>query len=162
STLITSAPRSASNCPDHGPARMRASSRTRTPASGLDVTSERREPGDRTAEDQAVDIMRALVGVHRLEICGMAGDGEVGPNGIAAMHVARDAGDGECLAAIVALGERDEVGLEDALFHAAADAERGLKAKADLGHHVGELELDELAPGERSAELLAIERVGTR
>src|SRR5215468_3428904 len=34
STLITSAPRSASSCPAHGPARMRASSTTRRPASG--------------------------------------------------------------------------------------------------------------------------------
>src|SRR5262245_39271239 len=34
STLITSAPRSASSCPAQGPARMRASSTTRRPASG--------------------------------------------------------------------------------------------------------------------------------
>src|SRR6185436_10973718 len=34
SILITSAPRSARICPAHGPARMRASSRTRIPASG--------------------------------------------------------------------------------------------------------------------------------
>src|SRR6186713_1383696 len=34
STLMTSAPRSASSCPAHGPARMRASSMTRTPFSG--------------------------------------------------------------------------------------------------------------------------------
>src|SRR5690606_41023951 len=35
STLITSAPRSASVCPAHGPARMRASSTTFNPASGV-------------------------------------------------------------------------------------------------------------------------------
>src|SRR5207249_6106645 len=34
STLMTSAPRSASNCPAQGPARMRASSITRMPFSG--------------------------------------------------------------------------------------------------------------------------------
>src|SRR6266576_215894 len=34
STLMTSAPRSASTCPAQGPARMRASSKTRTPANG--------------------------------------------------------------------------------------------------------------------------------
>src|SRR3954465_7783364 len=34
STLMTSAPRSASVCPAQGPAKMRASSSTRTPASG--------------------------------------------------------------------------------------------------------------------------------
>ena len=37
STLITSAPRSASTCPAHGPARMRANSSTRTPANGPDL-----------------------------------------------------------------------------------------------------------------------------
>ena len=35
STLITSAPRSASSCPHHGPARIRASSTTLMPASGF-------------------------------------------------------------------------------------------------------------------------------
>src|SRR5262249_6609338 len=35
STLITSAPRSASTCPAQGPARMRASSRTRKPVNGF-------------------------------------------------------------------------------------------------------------------------------
>src|SRR5580765_5004511 len=37
STLMTSAPRSASTCPAQGPARMRASSKTRTPANGPDM-----------------------------------------------------------------------------------------------------------------------------
>src|SRR5262245_60517457 len=35
STLMTSAPRSASTCPAQGPARMRANSRTRRPARGF-------------------------------------------------------------------------------------------------------------------------------
>src|SRR5688572_24431859 len=39
STLTTSAPRSASTWPAQGPARMRASSRTRTPASGPAMTT---------------------------------------------------------------------------------------------------------------------------
>src|SRR6476660_3206382 len=39
STLITSAPRSASTWPAHGPARMRASSSTRTPANGPGMMS---------------------------------------------------------------------------------------------------------------------------
>src|SRR5262249_9555409 len=37
STLITSAPRSASTCPAQGPARIRASSRTRRPSNGFGI-----------------------------------------------------------------------------------------------------------------------------
>src|SRR3954468_3824599 len=45
STLMTSAPRSASTCPAQGPARIRASSSTRTPANG---------PG----MDNSLDVLR--------------------------------------------------------------------------------------------------------
>ena len=75
------------------------------------------------------------------------------------MHVAGDAGDVERLAAIVALDEADRLGDQLAGFEPPADAQRRLQAERDLGHHVGELELDELVGGERPAELLAVERI---
>src|SRR5215217_2487294 len=49
STLTTSAPRSASTCPAHGPARIRASSTTLSPASGA-IT---RRPRTRSAQSVA-------------------------------------------------------------------------------------------------------------
>src|SRR3954469_23736577 len=45
STLMTSAPRSASNCPAQGPARMRASSTTRTPFSGGSAINHQKRVG---------------------------------------------------------------------------------------------------------------------
>ena len=81
------------------------SSSTRTPASGLFTgtpsarpTSESGDAGDRAAEDQAVDVVGALVGVDRLEVGGVAHDLEFGRDTVAAVHVAGDSGDVERLA----------------------------------------------------------------
>jgi len=46
-----------------------------------------------------------------------------------------------------------------ALVHEAAEAERGLQPEGDLRLHVGELHLNQLICGERTAELLAVEGV---
>src|ERR1044072_1447211 len=63
STLITSAPRSASTWPAHGPARIRANSNTRTPANGPGMGS---FPSDKRAAKWAANA--ALCGL-RLRFC---------------------------------------------------------------------------------------------
>ena len=75
------------------------------------------------------------------------------------MHVARNAGDVQRLADIVALHDRDHVGRPVALVHQAADAQGRLQAERDLGQHVGQLQLIKLLGGERHAELLPVEPV---
>src|SRR6185503_16223549 len=65
-------------------------------------------------------------------------------------------------AAVVALDQRDHLGLGLALVLEAADPQAGLEAERDLGLHVGELLLDQLVGGKRPAELLAVEGVVAR
>ena len=88
------------------------------------------KPGDRAAHDQRVDVVRAFVGVDRLEVRGVAHHLEFGGDAVAAVHVAGDAGDIERLAAIVALDQADRLGDQLALFEPAADAQRRLQAQA--------------------------------
>src|SRR6476620_5387531 len=114
SILITSAPRSARSWPHHGPARMRASSSTRTPASGLverSVMSVRSEESlqarDGAPEDERMHVMRPLVGVHRLEVLRVTHHVILDVDAVAAQHVAGRARNVERLAAIVALDNRD-------------------------------------------------------
>ena len=64
-------------------------------------------------------VMRSLIGIDRLQVCGVAHHVEFGTNSVAAMHVARDPGDIQRLAAIVALDEADRLGNEFALPRAA-------------------------------------------
>ena len=79
-----------------------------------------------------MDIVRALIGVHRLQVRRMAHDRKLSRNAVAAMHVARNAGDGERLAAIVALDQADRLRDQLAFVEPAADAQRRLQAERDL------------------------------
>ena len=56
------------------------------------LSLESRNPGDRAADDQRMDVVRALIGVDRLEVRGVAHDLEFGADAVAAMHVAGDRG----------------------------------------------------------------------
>src|SRR5690606_37896082 len=163
SILITSAPRSASNCPHQGPASTRASSMTRRPSSGREtdwfISGKGADAGDRAAEDQRVDVVRALIGVHRLEIHGVADHMIFGRDAVAAMHVARGPRDIERLAAIVALQEADPIGGKPPLVDQPPHAQRGLGAERDLGEHVCKLELHDLVRRKRPPELLALKCV---
>src|SRR3546814_228318 len=161
STLTTSAPRSASNCPHHGPASTRASSTTRMPSSGFG-SGKGADAGDGTAENQRMDVVRALIGVHRLEVHRMADHMIIGRNPVAAVHIARDAGDIERLAAIVSLQKADRIGDEPSLVDQPPDAQRRLQAKRDFGEHIGELQLHDLVRRERASELLALARIAPR
>src|SRR6056297_3337773 len=78
------------------------------------------------SEDEGVNVVRALVGVHRLEVRHVPEDVVVLLDAVAAVHVARCPRDVERLAAVVALDERDEFGGGMAFVHHPARAERGL------------------------------------
>src|SRR5271157_2906923 len=158
STLITSAPRSASVWPVQGPARMRASSTTLTPERAV-TSKERLDARLGAAEDQRVHVVRSLVGVDRLQIGEMAHDLVFDLDAVAAVHVARGSRNIERLAAVVALHHRDHLGRRPALVHQPPKAQRALEPERDLGLHIGELLLEELGCGERPAELLAVEAV---
>ena len=63
----------------------------------------RSKPGNRAAHDERMDVVRSFIGVHGLQVRGVAHDLEFGRDAVAAMHVAGDARDFQRLAAIVAL-----------------------------------------------------------
>ena len=69
-----------------------------------------------------MDVMRALIGVHRLQILRVADDVIFASDAVTAVHVARDAGDIERLAAIVALDQADHLGRHLALVEQTPDA----------------------------------------
>ena len=117
------------------------------------------DAGDGAAEDEAVDVVGAFVGVDGFEVLGVAHDVELGGDAVAAVDVAGGAGDVEGLAAVVALEEGDELGGGAVVVEEAAEPEGALQAEGDLGLHVGELGLDELRGGEGAVELLAVEGV---
>ena len=118
--------------------------------------------GDGAAKDQRMDVMRALIGVHRFQIHHVAHDVIFLGDAVAAMHVARFAGDVQRLATAVALYQRDVFRRAVARIKKSADPQAGLKADIDLGMHVGQLQLDQLVAGKRTVELLAVEGVAAR
>jgi hypothetical protein len=104
----------------------------------------------------------ALIGVHGFQINGVAQDVIFLRDAIAAMDVARFAGDGQRLAAIVALHQRDGLGHPGALIQQTAQLQRALKAQRDFSLHVGELLLNQLRAGNRLAEDHALHGVIAR
>lgn len=106
-----------------------------------------------------MNVMRALIGIDRLEVLGVAHDVIFDLDTVAAMHVAGLAGDVQRLAAIVALDDGDHFRRHSVFVHQTADAQRCLKAEGDFGLHVGELLLVKLHAGQRLAELLAVETI---
>src|SRR5947208_9854352 len=116
-------------------------------------------PRLRPPEYQGVYIVRALVGVHHLEVYHVAHHAELVRDAVAAQHVAREARDLQRLAAGVALHDRGDLGRVGAFVFHAPEAQHALQSQAYFRLHVGELLLDELVRGERPAELLAVEHV---
>ncbi len=94
--------------------------------------------------------MRALVGVHGLEVRRMAHHVILDLDAVAAVHVTRHAGDIQRLAAVVALDDRDHFGRKLALVEQPPDPERALQAQRDLGLHVGQLLLEQLRLRQRT------------
>src|SRR5713101_2305158 len=72
-------------------------------------SAERLDPGDRTPEDQRMDVVRAFVSVNHLKVDDVADHAELVRDAVAAEHVACDARDVERLAAGVALHDRRDL-----------------------------------------------------
>src|SRR6185312_11271923 len=90
------------------------------------VSHERLDAGLGAAEDERVDVVRALVGVHGLEVLRHADDVILLGDAVAAVHVACRPGDVERLAAVVALHQRDRRRRGAALLQHAAEPQRAL------------------------------------
>ena len=110
-------------------------------------------------QDQRVDIARAFVGVHRLQVHHVADDMEFVGDAVAPVHVARHAGDVQGGGAGIALDQRDHLGRRSALIEQAAHAQGALQAEADVAHHIRQLELDQLIGCERLAKLMPVQRI---
>src|ERR1700747_3670834 len=87
------------------------------------------DAGDSSAEDQSVDVMGALISVDGLQVQDMPHHVILDLDAVAAVHVARSAGDVERLAAIVALDDRDHFGGHLALVHDPANPQRRLQSE---------------------------------
>src|ERR1700747_2732901 len=94
------------------------------------------DAGDSSAEDQSVDVMGALISVDGLQVQDMPHHVILDLDAVAAVHVARGAGDVERLAAIVALDDRDHFGRVMPLVLEPPEAQAGVQAEGDLGLHV--------------------------
>src|SRR3546814_15281849 len=126
---------SARKCPHHCPASTRASSTTRKHSSGF-ISGKGADAGDRPAEDQGVDIVRALVSVHRFEVHRVADDMIFGRDTVAAVPVAGDPPDTERLAAIVPLEPAATVRRAPAFLYQAAHAQPRLPSQPPPRKHV--------------------------
>ena len=104
-------------------------------------------------------IVRAFVGVDGFQVDHVADHVVFVMNAVAAVHVARHAGDVQRLAARVALDHGDHFGRGLAFVHQAAHAQAGLQAESDFSLHVGEFFLDQLVLRQRTAELLTVHGV---
>src|SRR5487761_2656326 len=93
---------------------------------------ERLDAGLGTAEDERVDVVRALVGVDRLEVHEHAYHVVFFRDAVAAVHVARDAGDVERLAAVVALHQRNRRRRRAPLLEHPAETQRAGEPERDL------------------------------
>src|SRR5712664_2461556 len=75
----------------------------------VNVLRKRLNAGDGAAENEGVDVVGALIGVHGLQILRMPHHVVFDLDAVAAMHVAGHARDVERLAAIVALDDRNHL-----------------------------------------------------
>jgi hypothetical protein len=119
-------------------------------------------PRLRPAEDERMNVVRSLVGVHRLEVRHVTEYDVLVRDPVTAVHVARGPRDIQCLAAGIALQQRDQFGRKLVIVLEAARLQAALQPQADLRLHVGELLLDELVRCERPPELLTVEHVLAR
>ena len=109
-----------------------------------------------------MNIVRAFVGVHDLQIHQMARDAVFVGDAVAAVHIARDACNLQRLAATVALHDRGDFGRGAALVFEPPQAQAALQSEADFGLHIGELFLDQLIRRERATELLTLHDIASR
>ena len=89
------------------PAVLKTAPRPPVDASHKSQGAERLETRLRSAEDQRMDVVSSFISVDRFEVHDVADDVKLVNDAVAAVHVAREPGDVERLAAGVALDERN-------------------------------------------------------
>jgi hypothetical protein len=94
--------------------------------------------GDRTTEDQRVNVVRALVSVHDLQVHQVPRDTKLVADAVATEHVARGPGNLQRLAATVTLHDAGDLDCGVALILQATQTQAALQAERDVGEHVGE------------------------
>jgi len=77
-----------------------------------------------------MDVLGALVGIYRLEIDHVAHDMKFVGNAVSTVHVAADAGDIQCLEAVVALDQGDGFWSRSASIHHTSARNAACSAKA--------------------------------
>src|SRR5690606_27028297 len=118
-----------------------------SPLSGLAMTigayyllrREGLDAGLGAAQDEGVDVVGALIGIDRLQVHDMTDDMVFIRYAVAAVHVARHAGDVQGLAAGVALDQRDRLRGELALILQAPGLQASQEADGNFRLHVGKL-----------------------
>ena len=104
-------------------------------------------------------IVRAFIGINGFQVNHVANHVVFIMNTVAAVHVARHAGNVKRLAARVALNQRNHFRHSLVFVHQTAYAQAGLQAQRDFGLHVGQLFLDQLGLCQWAAKLLAVHGV---
>ncbi len=100
-----------------------------------------------------MDLAGALVGEDRLQVVGVPQDRVLGGDAVGAEHGAGAAGDLQRGPDVVELAEADVGRAGRALVLEPADPQRDQVGLLDLQHHLDQLLLGELEPGDRAAEL---------
>ena len=126
------------------------------------MLSERAEAGDGAADDQGLDRVGALVGVDGLNVGVVTCDVVVQQDPVSAEDIAghRAYPAGRCGGVQLGQGGVLQAGPPLGLELGQAHAE--LLHAGDVGQHVGQLVLDQLETRQRTAELLAPQRVRQR
>lgn len=117
------------------------------------------DSSDVSSEDEGVDIGGSFIGVDGFKVHHVADDVVLINNTVSSKHISRLAGDIERFDTRVSLDQRDHTGVLLTFILQSSDAEGGVKAKGDLSHHVGQLELNQLVGRKRAVELNTIEGV---
>src|SRR4051812_17257195 len=124
------------------------------------TSGERGQAGDVPTDDQCLDAVGALVGVHDLHVGHVPGDVVLQQQTVPAEDVPGLQADLAGLLRGVHLGERGHRPGEPALLLELRHPEAHQLDRGDPGEHVGQLVLDELVPGDGFAELFALAGVG--
>ncbi len=102
-------------------------------------SEKRLQPGLRAPKDQRVDVVRPLIGVHRLKVHHVTDDLEFFGYSVAAVHVTRHPRNLQRLDTVVAFDDADHLRRGPGFVHQPPHTQRRLLAQRNLGLHVGQL-----------------------
>src|SRR5919108_1166301 len=129
------------------------------PRNGLTGSFERVDAGEGLSQDQRMDLVGALVRVHRLEVVHVPHDRVLERDPVGAEDGPGLPADPQGLVDVVHLAEGDLLGLDPTLVLHPPEVERQQHPLGELHGHLHELALDQLERTDRFAELVARPRV---